>query len=97
MERELVRRAVNNPKPLYYNEPFLDQKLAQYLQETALDGPGQIVPDEFVRWIFPSLVAHRRPKYEALAKRYGYTLNARQAEAITGEADFLNLVANALD
>jgi hypothetical protein len=76
MERELVRRAVNNPKPLYYNEP--------------------IVPDEFVRWIFPALVAHRRPKYEALAKRYGYTLNARLAEAITGERDFLELVASAL-
>ncbi len=96
MEREIVRRAVSNPKPLYYNEPFLDQKLAQYLDEAALDGPDQIVPDEFVRWIFPSLVAHRRPKYEALAKRYGYTLNARLAEAITGEADFLSLVASAL-
>jgi hypothetical protein len=96
MERELVRRAVGNPKPLYYNEQFLDQKLAQYLDEAKLDGPDQIVPDEFVRWIFPSLVAHRRPKYEALAKRYGYTLNARLAEAITGEGDFLDLVANAL-
>jgi len=96
MERELVRRAVLNPKPLYYNEPFLDQKLAQYLSEAELDSPDKIVPDEFVRWIFPSLVAHRRPKYEALAKRYGYTLNARLAEAITCEADFLELVANAL-
>ena len=96
MERELVRRAVLNPKPLYYNEPFLDEKLAQYLGEAELDSPDQIVPDEFVRWIFPSLVAHRRPKYEALAKRYGYTLNARLAEAITGESDFLELVASAL-
>jgi hypothetical protein len=96
MERELVRRAVLNPKPLYYNEPFLDQKLAQYLSEAKLESSDQIVPDEFVRWIFPSLVAHRRPKYEALAKRYGYTLNARLTEAITGEAEFLELVANAL-
>ena len=95
-ERELVRRAINNPKPLYYNEQFLDQKLAQYLDEAKLDSPDWIVPDEFVRWIFPSLVAHRRPKYEALAKRYGYTLNARLTEAITNEADFLELVANAL-
>jgi hypothetical protein len=96
MERELVRRAVSNPKPLYYNEQFLDQKLVQYLDEAELESPNQIVPDEFVRWIFPSLVAHRRPKYEALAKRYGYTLNARLAEAITGENDFLELVASTL-
>jgi hypothetical protein len=97
MERELVRRAVSNPKPLYYNEKFLDQKLAQYLDEAELEGPDQIVPDEFVRWIFPALVAHRRPKYEAMANRYGYTLNARLAEAVTNEADFLDLVASVLD
>ena len=97
LERELVRRAVSDPKPLYYNEKFLDLKLAQYLSEAELESPDQIVPDEFVRWIFPALVAHRRPKYEALAARHGYTLNARLAEAITCEADFLELVANILD
>lgn len=97
MERELVRRAVSDPKPLYYNEKFLDQKLAEYVSEAELESPDKIVPDEFVRWIFPSLVAHRRPKYEALAKRHGYTLNARLAEAIANERDFLELVASALD
>jgi hypothetical protein len=97
MERELVRRAVSDPKPLYYNEKFLDQKLAEYVAEAELEGPDQIVPDEFVRWIFPALVAHRRPKYEAMAKRYGYTLNARLAESIHNEGDFLDLVASALD
>jgi hypothetical protein len=96
MERELVRRAVNDPKPLYYNEKFLDLKLAEYLSEAELESPEQIVPDEFVRWIFPALVAHRRPKYESLANRHGYTLNARLAEAITNEADFLTLVAGVL-
>ena len=97
MERELVRRAVSDPKPLYYNEKFLDQKLAEYVTEAELESPDQIVPDEFVRWIFPSLVAHRRPKYEALAKRHGYTLNARLAEAVANERDFLDLVSHALD
>ena len=97
MERELVRRAVSDPKPLYYNEKFLDQKLAEYVSEAELEGPDHIVPDEFVRWIFPSLVAHRRPKYEALAKRHGYILNARLAEAVTNERDFLELVSHALD
>jgi len=97
MERELVRRAVSDPKPLYYNEKFLDQKLAEYVAEAELESVDRIVPDEFVRWIFPSLVAHRRPKYEALAKRHGYTLNARLAEAVTNERDFLELVSHALD
>ena len=97
MERELVRRAVNDPKPLYYNERFLDAKLAEYLVEAQLESPDEIVPDEFVRWIFPALVAHRRPKYEALAERHGYTLNARMAEAVTGESDFMELIASVLD
>jgi hypothetical protein len=97
MERELVRRAVSDPKPLYYNEKFLDTKLAEYLREAELDSPDQIVPDEFVRWIFPALVAHRRPKYEAFAKRHGYTVNARLIESLRDEKDFLDLVASALD
>jgi hypothetical protein len=92
-----VRRAVSDPKPLYYNEKFLDTKLAEYVAEAELEGPDHIVPDEFVRWIFPALVAHRRPKYEAMADRYGYTVNARLAEAIRNETDFLELVASALD
>ena len=97
LERELVQRAIDDPKPLYYQEKFLDQKLAEYLSEAELDRADQIVPDEFVRWIFPALVAHRRPRYEALAARHGYTLNARLAEAITGEQDFLDCVASVLD
>jgi hypothetical protein len=97
LERELVRRAVTDPKPLYYNEQFLDLKLAEYLAEAELDSPDRIVPDEFVRWIFPALVAHRRPRYEALAKRHGYILNAHLAQGVTNESDFLELVASALD
>jgi hypothetical protein len=97
LERELVQRAVTDPKPLYYNEQFLDKKLGEYLTEAELDSPDRIVPDEFVRWIFPALVAHRRPLYEALAKRHGYTLNAQLAQGVTNEQDFLELVASALD
>ena len=97
LERELVQRAIDEPKPLYYQDSFLDQKLAEYLTEAELAGPDQVVPDEFVRWIFPALVDHRRPRYEALAAQHGYTLSARLAEAITGEQDFLDVIASVLD
>jgi hypothetical protein len=97
LERQLVQRAIEDPKPLYYQEHFLDAKLADYLSEAELQDPSEIKPDEFVRWIFPALVAHRRPKYQALADRYGYTLSARMAEAIKDEQSFLEYVASVLD
>jgi hypothetical protein len=97
LERELVQRAIEDPKPLYYQEPFLDVKLAEYLAEAELQDPSEIKPDEFVRWIFPALVAHRRPKYQGLADRYGYTLSARIAGAINDEPGFLEYVASVLD
>ena len=96
MEAKMIRRSIENPKPMYYQEAFLDEQLQAFMGETGLSSPAEIVPDEFVRWIFPRHVAHRRPKYEALADRYGYTVDARAAECVTGEADFLELVAEAM-
>ncbi len=97
LERELVRRAVTNPKPMYFQESFIDEKLAEYLEENGLETPEEIVPDEFGSWIFPSLVEHRRPKYEAIAAEYGYTVEARLIDTVRSERDILNLIANALD
>jgi hypothetical protein len=50
-----------------------------------------------VRWIFPALVEHRRPRYEALVDEYGYAIDASKANRIKTEADFLKLVSAALD
>lgn len=96
MEEELIKRAVSNPKPLYYREDFLDERLALYLREQSLNGPDDIDPDHFVSWIFPELVRHRRPLYQGVADAHGYTVEAREAAAIENEADFLALVADAI-
>ena len=96
LERQLVQRARKEPKPLYYQESFLDRKLTEYLRETGLASPDDIVPDDFVRWIFPALVEHRRPRYQALADRCGFTIDARAAENVRNEEDFLELISAAL-
>ena len=96
MEQTMIQRSLCDPKPMYYQESFLDEQLQEYLRETGLNSPEEIVPDDFVRWIFPRHVAHRRPKYETFADRYGYTVDARASEAITCEAEFLELVAAAM-
>jgi shikimate kinase len=97
MEAELIRRAIANPKPLYYREDFLDAKLAEYLAREHLGSADWIEPDKFVRWIFPELVKHRRPRYESLADGYGYSVDARDLENVQNEADFFELVASAID
>lgn len=97
MEKTLIQRQVEHPKPLYYQEPFLDQELAEYLRVENLGAVEQVDPDRFVRWIFSKLVAHRRPRYQDIADRYGYTVEAREAERVRDEADFIELVGEALD
>jgi hypothetical protein len=97
LERQLVQRAIDDPKPIYFHPDFLDRKLGEYLAEAGLAGPDEIVPDDFVRWIFPALVEHRRPLYEAIVAQHGYTIDARSANGIENEAGFLDLVSAALD
>ena len=96
MEKKLIQRAIDSPKPLYYREDFLDEKLAEYMHDESLKEVDEIDPDKFVRWIFPKLVAHRRPLYQALADRHGYTVEAADAENVRDEKDFLELISNAL-
>ncbi len=96
MEQELIRRAAANPKPLYYRDDFLDRELRAYLDETGSRDTDGIDPDHFVRWIFPRLVQHRRPRYAALAQRLGYTVDARAIGDLRDEQDFLQLVVDAI-
>ncbi len=96
-EQELIRRAELDPKPLYYREEFLEEQLSAYMQENELEYVAQIDPDAFVRWIFPKLFYARIPRYEALARDYGYTVSTEELWSVNDERDFLELVATALD
>ncbi len=97
LEQTLIQRAGDDPKPMYYHENFLDPQLSAYIAEAGLAGPEDIVPDDFARWIFPRLLEHRRPTYEAFADAYGYTLDARAAANVNDEKEFLELVTSVLD
>ena len=97
MEQTLIRRANDAPKPMYYQEKFLVRELSEYIASNGLANSDDIVPDDFSRWVFPRLLEHRRPAYEALAEEHGYSIDARKAGRITSEDDFLKLVASVMD
>ncbi len=97
MEQTIIGRAKSDPKPLYYREAFLEEQLGEFMKLKNVRSPSNIVPDEFVTWVFPALFKSRLPRYQAIADQYGYTVDASDAGQVKNEADFIQLVAQALD
>ena len=95
-EKELIKRAEESPKPLYYREAFLDEQLSIYMSEKELRFVAMIEPDDFARWVFPRLFYSRIPRYEEIAKEHGYVLTTREVESVKSEEDFLSLVEKVL-
>lgn len=95
-EQHLIKRAELDPKPLYYREAFLEEKLALYMQETGLDYVALINPDDFVRWVFPHLFYARIPRYEDIAMRFGYTIRAQDAFKLQNAEQCLALLEQSL-
>ncbi len=91
-EQKLIERAQSDPKPLYYRPAFLQEQLAVYLRENNLSYAAEMDPDEFTRWVFPRLFHSRIPRYEAIAKPYGYTVTSQEVAQVRDEADFLDLL-----
>jgi hypothetical protein len=95
-EQKLIERAQSDPKPLYYRPAFLKEQLSVYLEENNLGYAAEMDPDAFTRWVFPRLFHSRIPRYEAIAKPYGYTVTSREVAQVRDEADFLELLETAI-
>jgi hypothetical protein len=96
LEQTIIERSKTDPKPLYYRESFLDEKLAEFMRLGNYPSPDVIPPDEFVSWVFPELFKSRLPRYEAIAEQYGYTVDANDVAAVKTEHDFIRLIAEAI-
>lgn len=95
-EVELIKRAEQAPKPLYYRENFLDENLEAYLKENNLEYAAMIDPNDFVRWIFSRLFYNRIPRYQSIADEYGYTVCTNDIAKVNSETDFLHLIEQQL-
>ena len=93
---ELVKRFDRAPKPMYYRPEFLLEAWNAYLAETGRM-PGAVDPDAFVRWTYARALAHRQPRYAAIARNWGLTVTADQVAGVDTPEDFNALIAEALD
>lgn len=92
---ELIRRFDKAPKPMAYRPDFLAAGWDAYLEETGLTG-DKVNPDAFIRWTYARALAHRQPLYEGMARNWGVTVEAEDMARVQTEADFTDLIANAL-
>ncbi|WP_336097208.1 ATPase [Roseovarius sp. CH_XMU1461] len=91
----LIRRFDRAPKPMAYQPEFLAEAWTQYLAEQNVTA-DKVDPDSFIRWTYARALAHRKPRYEAMAK-WGITLPASEVSDVRSAEDFDALVARALD
>lgn len=93
---ELIRRFDRAPKPMYYQPDFLTAAWQEYLATQAV-APDAVDPDAFIRWTYARAMAHRQPRYAAMAARWGITVTAEEVAAVTTPAEFDALIALALE
>ena len=93
---ELVRRFDRAPKPMYYQPLFLLAAWQTYLNQTG-QSPEGVDPDAFVRFTYARALAHRQPRYAAMARRWGVTVSADEVAQVATQADFTALIGRAID
>jgi hypothetical protein len=91
---ELIRRFDRAPKPMYYQPDFLHRMWNDYLAEHQV-APASVDPDAFVRWTYARALAHRQPRYAAMA-RWGLTVTAEDVAKVQDLDGFNDLIAAAL-
>jgi hypothetical protein len=95
--RMLVERFRKQPKPMYYQPRFLDEKWPEYKEINGITSDDDVDPDGFAAWGFEQLLHHRIPLYRAIARNFGYTVKMEDIPKIRSEEDFLALVSRAID
>jgi hypothetical protein len=93
---ELIRRFDRAPKPMYYQPEFLQEAWAEYLDTNRLT-EDQVDPDAFVRWTYARALAHRQPRYAAMADNWGIRVCAEAVAKVKTPQDFDALIAQALE
>ena len=95
-KNQLVKRFRDNPKPIYYNEDFLNEKWSNFKNEYNLVNKN-VDPDKFILYCFEELLEHRTPIYESIAKNWGISINVEEISQVKNEKEFINLVSHYLN
>ena len=93
---DLIRRFDRAPKPIYYQPAFLTEIWARYLDQNGI-AEAEVNPDAFLRWGYAQVLAHRQPRYAAMARHWGVTVTAAEVAQVRDAQGLTDLIALALE
>lgn len=93
--QDLIKRFDKAPKPMAYQPNFLANVWSDYLLQNNLV-EGEVDPNAFIRWTYAKALAHRQPRYEAMAD-WGVTISADEVASVATADDFDDVIASALE
>lgn len=93
---ELIARFKQSPKPMYYRPDLLVEKWDEFKKLYGITRDEDVDPNAFGAWGFEAILEDRLPRYEALARRYGYTVSAADAVSVRDNDDFAALMGKAI-
>lgn len=93
---ELIRRFDKAPKPMSYQAEFLSRVWTDYLEQQGCS-EAEVNPDAFIRWTYAQALAHRQPRYAAMARNWGVTIAAKEIGDVRDAADFDELIERTLE
>ena len=91
----LIDRFLDRPKPMYYEENFLNS-IWQTFKIGSLNSDDKINPDDFMIFGFKALIERRKAIYDMIAKNWGIRLNFEHLRKVKNAADLMEAIQTAI-
>ncbi len=94
-EDAILERAQSYPKPMFFPPSKLEAWVEDHRMQLGVSTPSEFDADNFARWIFPKLFKTRLPKYQALADKYGVTIESDALRDVVSAEALQSVIASA--
>lgn len=92
----LVEAFSLSPKPIFYSQPFFDSLALEYSVETG-EPVDRFDGDQFSHWAFEKLIGLRLPRYQMIARNWGYSISSNDARQVRSAAELAQLISQSID
>ena len=95
MYQVLIDRFLAKPKPMYYEENFLQSLWQRFIDNTSTTCDG-INPDDFMIYGFKALIKRRKAIFDTISKNWGISLDFEQLREVKCAADLIGAIESAI-